>query len=229
MDDSARWMSVEEIREAYRGRYGMRLYDWLVFHQREIVFSQCSYFGVRTLKNPFDVWIYQEIITEVKPEVIVEIGSASGGSTLFLAHLLDALGGGSVVSVDIDRSSYQVRHERIIEVTGNSSAPETVARVFEVCDGRPALVIHDGDHRRQTVLHELRQYSPLVAPGSYFIVEDGIVDLFDASEMNFEGEGPLYAIQDFLAENRDFRIDFSRERYILTYNPHGFLQRVHPG
>ena len=59
--------------------------------------------GVRAIKNPFDCWIYQEIITEIRPDVIVEIGSAAGGSTLYLAHLLDLLGHGSVVSIDINR------------------------------------------------------------------------------------------------------------------------------
>ena len=228
MDNTARWKTVAEIRDEYRRRYGMNLYDWLAFHQREVVFTQCDYFGIRAFKNPFDAWIYQEIIFEVKPEVIIEIGSAYGGHTLFLAHLLDSLGQGTVISVDIDRSNYQAQHERIIEVTGDSSAPVIVDEVSRHCAGKTVLIIHDGDHRRETVLRELRLYAPLVSQGSYFIVEDGIVDLFEPGEMNFTGEGPLFAIQDFIAENPDFIIDSSRERYLLTYNPHGFLKRVAP-
>lgn len=228
MLDSASNPSVESKQIAYREKFNMTLHDWLIYHQREIVFTQCTYMGLTAFKNPFDAWIYQEIIFEVKPEAIIEIGSASGGSTLFLAHQLDAIGQGIVVSVDIDHSSFQARHERIIEVTGDSSASDTVARVFEICEKRPSLVIHDGDHHRETVLNDLHQYSPLVGPGSYFIVEDGIVDLFKPGEMNFAGEGPLYAIHDFVTDNREFTIDLSRERYLLTYNPHGYLKRTAP-
>jgi cephalosporin hydroxylase len=182
--------------------------------------------GVRALKNPLDAWIYQEIIYEVGPEVIVEIGSANGGSTLYFAHLLYLMGNGTVVSVDIDRSNFHVGHERIILVTGDSSSPETIAKVTELCRGKTVLIVHDGDHRYEAVLRELRFYSPLVTIGSYFIVEDGIVDLFQPGEMNFNGEGPLPAVQHFLSENPNFEVDADRERYLLTYNPAGFLKRV---
>ena len=86
----------------YSERFQMTLREWLIYHHKDIVYDKCTWMGVRALKNPFDAWIYQEIIYEVKPDVIVEIGSAEGGSTLFFANLLDLLGSGTVVSVDID-------------------------------------------------------------------------------------------------------------------------------
>ncbi len=183
--------------------------------------------GVQALKNPFDAWIYQEIIYEVKPDVIIEIGSYEGGATLYLANLLDLLGKGMVISVDLDRTIFRVSHSRIVLVTGDSSSPETVAKVYELCAGKSVLVIHDADHTKKQVLKDLEAYSSLVSVNSYFIVEDGIIDLFRPGDSigEFE-EGPLAAVEEFISKNPNFVVDTERERYILTYNPKGFLKRV---
>ena len=183
--------------------------------------------GVRAIKNPLDAWIYQEIIYEVKPDIIVEIGSAEGGATLFLANILDFIGNGKVVSVDIDRTNYTVKHDRIIEITGDSRSPQVFKKVSDLCNGKKVLVIQDGDHRKDGVLADLRDYSRLVTVGSYFIVEDGIIDLFRSGDgIGMSEDGPLKATEQFLSENSKFEVDTTRERYILTYNPRGFLRRV---
>jgi cephalosporin hydroxylase len=183
--------------------------------------------GVRALKNPFDAWICQEIIYNVQPDVIIEIGSASGGSTLYLANLLDILGKGMVISIDIDRSTYCVEHNRIVVLTGDSSSQEIIAKTTELCRGKSVLILHDGDHHEQQVLRDLRSYSKLVSVNSYFIVEDSIVDLFEPGDsIGQYYEGPLKAIEQFVSENSDFVIDKECERYILTYNPKGFLMRI---
>ncbi len=215
------------MRKEYRRRLGIRLHQWLLYHQNHIVFEKCHWMGVRAFKNPFDAWVYQEIIYEVKPDVIVEIGSAMGGSTLYFANLLDLIGKGTVLSIDIDRSKYNVQHERIVAITGDSSAPETVATVSELTRGKSVMVVHDGGHTKEQVLKDLRAYCGLVSIGSYFIVEDGIIDLFNPGDgIGMWGEGPLAAVDEFVRENRDYVIDMERERYLLTYNPHGFLKRV---
>jgi cephalosporin hydroxylase len=183
--------------------------------------------GVRALKNPFDAWIYQEIIYDVKPDVIVEIGSAEGGSTLYFANLLDILGKGMVISIDIDRSKYGVKHDRIVVITGDSSSQEVIAKITKLCHGKCVLVVHDGDHHREQVLKDLRSYSKLVSVNSYFIVEDSIVDLFKPGDgLGQWYEGPLKAIEQFISETSNFVVDKERERYILTYNPKGFLKRI---
>jgi len=211
----------------YSKKFGMNLNQWLLHHQKKIVFDNCRWMGVKAWKNPFDSWIYQEIIYEVKPDVIVEIGSAHGGSTLYLAHLLDIMGKGQVVSIDIDRKNYNVKHPRIIEITGDSSAPETIEKVSRLCHKKRAMVFHDGDHSKEQVLKELKLYSRFVNKDSYFIVEDGIVDLFTPGDgLGSYADGPLAAVEEFLKENGDFIIDTERERYILTYNPKGFLKKV---
>src|SRR3954452_7636325 len=86
--------------------------------------------GVRSLKNPLDAWVYQEILHEVRPEVVVELGSAFGGSTLFLCHMLDLIGvDARVVSVDVAHSELAAEHARIEKVSGNPRDPAVVARV----------------------------------------------------------------------------------------------------
>jgi cephalosporin hydroxylase len=215
------------MRGDYRKRFRMSLRQWLLYHQRNVVLKECHWMGVRALKNPLDAWIYQEILCEVRPDVVVEIGSLEGGGTLYLANLLDLLGKGIVISVDIDRSKFNVKHSRIIEITGHSSSPEVLASVAELCAGKSVLVLHDGDHRKEQVLRDLQIYSKLVSVGSYFIVEDGIIDLYKPGDsIGAMDDGPLAATEEFLRANPDFVADTERERYILTYNPRGFLKRV---
>lgn len=215
------------MRTDYRRRLQMNLGQWLLYHQRNIVLEECHWMGVRALKNPLDAWVYQEILYEVKPEVVVEIGSFEGGGTLYLANLLDLLGNGVVVSIDIDRTNYNVKHSRIIAITGDSSSPETIAKVSELCRGKSVLVIHDSDHRKEQVLKDLQIYSKLVSVDSYLIVEDGIIDLYKPGDsIGSMEDGPLAAIEEFLDTNPSFIVDSERERYILTYNPKGFLKRV---
>ncbi len=214
-------------REAYDRRYEMTLRNWLLHHQERIVLTQVTWMGLPAWKNPLDCWIYQEIIHAVKPDAIVEIGSRYGGSTQYFADLLELLGKGIVISIDIDRSFYQCRHNRVIALTGNSSDPDIVEAVRFHCQGKTVLVIQDGDHRKTQVLRDLENYSSLVTPGSYFIVEDGIVDLFHPDDgLGFDEEGPLAAVEEFLTQNGDFVVDESRERYLLTYNPRGFLKKI---
>lgn len=205
----------------------MRLRDWLVYHLNDVVFDDCRWMGVKTLKNPLDAWVYQEILHETRPEAIVELGSMHGGSTLFFAHLLDLLGGeGRVISVDAVRDTYAVEHERIDVVTGYTTEPDVLERVRSLCEGRRTMAIHDASHRAPVVLEDLRAYGPLVSRGCYLIVEDGVVDVLPARKLRGEAEpGPLGAIERFLAEAPEFEVDRSRERYLATFAPNGFLRR----
>lgn len=214
------------MRKDYRKRWNATLSQWLIRYQTDLLFEKVTWMGVPSWKNVLDAWIYQEIIHEVRPAIVIEIGNAHGGSTLYLAHLLDLVGEGQVIAVDIDHSRFQVHHPRIALVTGDSLAPETLARVEELAKGGAGLVIHDGDHSREHVLGDLRAYARFVRPGSYFIVEDTIVDLFRAGDGLGSVHGPLGAVESFVSEDPRFRIDSDRERFVLTYNPRGYLKRV---
>lgn len=214
-------------RKTYHEKYEMSLRDWLIFHQKEIVIKQVTWMGTPIFKNVLDAWIYQEIIYEIQPDLIIEIGSGYGGSTKYFADLLDMLDKGKVISIDKDRSIYHVEHKRITALTGSSSDPEIIARVAEASENKTVLLIQDGDHSRRQVSEDLENYSKFISPNSYFIVEDGIVDLFHYGDsLGFQEEGPLVAVEEFLKHHPEFEIDPVRERYLLTYNPKGFLKRI---
>lgn len=214
-------------REEYDRRYQIRLRDWLLYHQKEIVFDRASWMGLRIWKNPLDAWIYQEILYEVKPDLVVEIGSRYGGSTQYFANLLDIMDHGQVLSIDTERSEYECKHPRVTALTGDSADPAILSQVDDFCRDRRVFVIHDADHSQAKVAEDLRNYSRYVSLNSYFVVEDGIVDLFHEGDgLGFREGGPLAATEAFLAQNPNFIADTSRERYLLTYNPKGFLKRI---
>lgn len=205
-----------------------KLTDWLCYHQREIVFNKVSWMGIPTLKNVLDAWIYQEILFEVQPDIVIEIGSYTGGSTLYLAHLLEILNKGNVISIDIDRRLYKAKHERIIEITGDSSSQKVLDAVYQLCAGKRVFVIHDGDHHYDQVLKDLNSYAPLVSIGSYLIVEDGIVDVISpGNDLGWDEPGPLPAVEFFLKNHKNFTVDKDRERYLISYNPRGYLKRIY--
>jgi cephalosporin hydroxylase len=107
-------------------------------------------------KCPLDLWIYQEILTGLRPAVIVESGTAFGGSAHFLASLCELLGQGEVVSIDVEAYPDRPSHERLTYLEGSSTDPHIVAAVKEVVDARsPVLVILDSDHSKEHVLSEL--------------------------------------------------------------------------
>jgi cephalosporin hydroxylase len=218
---------LRPMPQPYRDRFSMTLREWLVHHQTRVVFDQCHWMGVPSLKNPLDAWVYQEMLFELRPERLVEIGSAAGGSTLYFAHLMDLIGTGEVVSIDVDRSGFVARHPRIVQVTGDSGSAEVIARIHDLCRGRATMLVHDGDHSKGAVLRDLEAYQDLIAPGGAIVVEDGVQDLFRPGDGlgTFE-EGPLAAIDEFLRRHPDFSVDATRERYVATYNPRGFLKRA---
>ena len=220
----ARWIQPDNQRVV--DKYELSLREWLIYHQKEIIFSQVSWMGVNTQRHVLDNWIYQEILYEVQPDIVVEIGSFRGGSTLYLAHLMDIIGKGSVLSVDIDRRHFQVSHNRIITLTGDSQSSHVIAQVAELTKNKSTLIIHDGNHEKEHVFKDLMAYAEFVTIGSYLIVEDGIVDIMGVDFEWYHQGGPVAATEAFLAQNKNFEVDEKRERYLLTYNPKGYLKRI---
>ena len=181
--------------------------------------------GKKADKLPSDAWTYQEIIYETKPDVIVEIGNQYGGSTLFLANMLDILGKGRVIAIDVNHSLVDFQHPRIASITGDANSSEVLSRLSSlISPTENVMVVEDSSHTFENTLSVLRNYSRFVRKGMYFIVEDGICRypfIEDGPK-----PGPYEAIHEFLRENKDFVIDKTREKFILTYNPDGYLKRI---
>lgn len=214
------------MRADYRRRWNRGLRQWMIRYQEKLLFEKVTWMGTIARKMVLDAWVYQQILYEVKPDFVIEIGNAEGGSTMFLANMLDLLGHGQVIAVDIDHSLFQVSHPRIHVVTGDSLSAETLRQVAEIGRGGRGMVIHDGDHSREHVLGDLRAYADFVAVGSYFIVEDTVMDVFRAGDGLGTVDGPMGAVEKFVRDDKRFQIDSSREYFLITFNPRGYLKRV---
>ncbi|MBN9386586.1 MAG: class I SAM-dependent methyltransferase [Chloroflexi bacterium] len=184
-----------------------------------------TYRGITYIRCPFDYVLYQMLISEVQPDLIIEIGTNAGGGALYMADLLELNGKGIVHTIDINDSINELaaNHKRIKYFTdGWENYDLSLAEGYE-----KVMVIDDGAHQYRQVLPAFARFSPLVTLGSYYIVEDGIIDELGMSEL-FEG-GPLRAINEFLQDRDDFVIDrrwcdfFGRN---ATFNVNGYLKRV---
>jgi cephalosporin hydroxylase len=214
--------SFDDISGSLGTNLDMTLRKWIERYQNQIVFNHIHYRGVSSLKNVLDLWIIQEIIDETKPEAVIEIGVKHGGTTLWLSDTMKLRGEGIVISLDINRPPIQFP-SNVHFILGDSIAPETVQQVKTLCANKRVMVIADGNHAASHVLQEMRLYCPLIAKDCYFISEDGIVDVMDWKEHT---PGPMVAAHQFLAETDEFVLDRSREKFLITYAPDGFLKRV---
>jgi cephalosporin hydroxylase len=186
-----------------------------------------TWLGVRTWKCPTDLWLYQEIIAAVRPGLIIETGTAFGGSAMFLGWICDAVGHGQIVSIDLQPKvpvDQLPTHPRVRYLIGSSTDPAIVEQALAMRPpGEPVLVILDSDHREAHVRDELTAYADAVTPGSYVIVEDTNVN--DHPVYASHGPGPWEAVEWFLGRRSDFAVDTSMHRHHLSFNPRGYLKR----
>jgi cephalosporin hydroxylase len=182
------------------------------------------YKGIECIKCPFDYVLYQMIIHEVKPDLIIEIGANNGGSAYYMADLLESMGRGKIHSIDImDKVSVEVkRHPRIqfyFEGWENYD--------LDLAKGEKILVIEDSSHQYENTLGVINRFAHLVTLGSYLIVEDGIINDLGFTKQ-FDG-GPLKAIEEFLPEHPEFVLDEKWHSFFgegATFNTMGYLKRI---
>lgn len=192
------------------------------------VHVKTRWLGVRALKCPLDLWIYQEILVRNRPDLIVETGTEHGGSALYLASVCDLIDNGRIVTIDLKHREGRPDNPRITYMHGNSIKQEVVASVRNMIQpGESVMVILDSAHERDHVLEELRSYGPLVTPGQYLIVEDTNINGHPAYARF--GPGPMEALEAFLGEEplgSRFAVDHSCEKFLMTFNPSGYLVRL---
>lgn len=187
--------------------------------------SSSTYFGVPCYKSPLDTWVYQELVFAIKPSVVVEIGTACGGSALYFSHLLDLTGGRRVITLDINHAKVPdvVRNKSNISMILGDGCSNIKQVESLLLPTDRILVIEDSSHTYQNTLNVLNTYQHLVSKESYFIVEDsichhGLNDGFSP--------GPYEAIESFVQSNKNFVIDRTKEKFFLTWNPKGYLKRI---
>lgn len=172
-----------------------------------------------------DLFLYQELLTEVRPDFIIETGAHHGGSTLFFAHMTQLLGHGHVISIDSEGNweRYAVSHPNVTCVLGNSVDPDIVTHVrCRIPEDSSCFVILDSDHSRDHVLAELRSYSPFVRKGHYLIVEDTVIN----HPSPLGGPGPWEAVDAWLGETHGWALTPNCDRLNFSFANHGFLQRL---
>ena len=203
-----------------------------------------TWLGRPIIQLPEDLIRVQEVIHTVRPDVIIETGIAHGGSLVFYASLLKAIGRGRVIGIDVEirphnRAAIEGHdlHPWITLIEGDSASPEVVARVRSlVKPGERVMVLLDSGHTKRHVLAELEAYAPLVSPGSYVVVADGIMeDLVGASrsQPDWATNNPKAAAEEFVRSHPEFAwgeppFAFNEgtvtER--VTYWKNGFLRRI---
>ena len=199
-----------------------------------------SWMGRPIIAFPQDMIAMQEIIWEIKPDLIIETGVAHGGSIVFYASLLELIGDkGLVLGIDIDIRKHNKdlieahsMSKRIKLIEGSSTSNEVLTQVNEIA--RPyknIMVCLDSNHTHTHVLKELTLYSPFVSKGSYCVVFDTVVeDMPENWEWNRpwgKGNNPKTAVWEFLEKNDEFEIDKSiHNKLLITVAPDGFLKKI---
>ncbi len=182
--------------------------------------------GIPTQKSVSDMWNYQEIIFSLKPSLIIEFGTAAGGSALFFAMILRQIGKPfRVLSVDVGDA---VTKDPDIELMKASSAdPSVASRILDLKSRYPGPIfaILDSDHTKAHVLSEMMLVRPLLSPGDYMIVEDS--DINGHPVLPLWGDGPYEAVEEYFSRfPNDYVRDTKREaKFGFTSAPQGFLVR----
>ena len=188
--------------------------------------------GTPMIKNPCDIWMIVELFQKLRPSLIIETGTHKGGSASFYADMLKVLDiKADVITIDINpKWTFEPITKNIHSVVGYSTDADSVSAVERIIQGvlgtRPGhvLVMLDSEHSEANVFAELNIYSKFVTVGSYLIVEDTNVN--GHPSLPSHGAGPWEAAEKFLKQNGEFQKDPECERFLLTYNPGGWLKRV---
>jgi cephalosporin hydroxylase len=211
-------------------------FDLAFKHQYSYHFT---WLGRPIIQFPQDMIALQEIIWDVKPDIIIETGIAHGGSLIFSASMLQLIGRGKVIGIDIDIRKHnkdEIKkhplYKRIKMIEGSSVEPKIIKKVFSaVKDKKKIMVFLDSNHTHEHVLKELEAYSSLVKKGSYIIVFDTMVE--DMPKNSFPNRpwnkknNPKTAVREFLKKNKRFKVNKKfEEKLLITSSPDGFLECV---
>lgn len=198
-----------------------------------------SWLGRPIIQFPQDMVAIQEIIWKTKPDLIIETGIAHGGSLIFSASILELIGKGKVLGIDIDIREHNrkeiERHplkKRIVMLEGSSLDENILKKVKKLAQNKKHILLFlDSFHTNDHVLQELEMYSPLVKKGGYIVVFDTLIEFMPKGSFYNrpwdKGNNPHTAVKKFLRKNRRFTIDKEIERKLLiTSCPDGFLKCV---
>jgi len=198
-------------------------------YEQNRIWEKTAWLGVPMWKLPFDAFVIQELIYEIRPDYIIETGTGKGGSAVFYASILELIGKGTVITIDIN-PSFNLNNiqnnlrSRIIQITGDSVSHQVLTKVEAFAAGEESLVLLDSWHTCDHVLRELELYSQFVSVGSYLIAEDTHIN--NPVPWKYEDKGPMEAVKKFLSTRDDFIVDKECEKFGMSFNPGGWLRRM---
>lgn len=200
-----------------------------------------TWMGRPIIQYPQDMIAMQEIIWDIKPDLIIETGIAHGGSLIFYASMLELIGKGEIVGIDIDIRDHNRKEieshpmfKRIKMIQGSSIDPAIVAEVKKHTEGKKTILVTlDSNHTHDHVLAELNMYSPFVTLNSYMVVYDTIVEKLPEDHLPGHvrpwgiGDNPWTALNSFIGENPQFEIDYAiNNKLLISVAPDGYLKRI---
>jgi cephalosporin hydroxylase len=251
IDTVARTLTRQDgVTENTVGLYTKEAFEALSLEWVRVGYSLAYYhtftwFGLPILQLPEDLVRMQEVIYHLKPQVIIETGIFHGGSMVFYASLLEALGGeGRVIGIDLEilpsvreKIAAHPLSKRITLLEGSSTDLAIVEQVKRLVGlAAPVLVVLDSDHSKQHVAAELELYASVVTPGSYMVATDGYMkDIWDVPRAlpEWKMDNPYEAAREFAPRHPEFLHApptwVHREGELtenITYFPGGWFQRL---
>ncbi len=198
---------------------------------------EIDWLGVPILQTPEDMILMQELIFKIQPDVIIETGIAHGGSLIYYASLLELLGKGKVIGIDIEIREHNRKvieahpmFNRIELIEGSSISEETIDKIRKMMPkDYKVIVCLDSNHTKNHVLKELQLYHEFVNPESYIVVFDTITSKLSKvsnSEKMYLNNSPKEAIEEFLKEHNNFELDKSYNKLYVSSSQDGYLRRV---
>ena len=213
---------------------------WIKAAAEHRVMYEPTWLGRPVIQFPTDVVAIQELLWQVRPDLVIETGVAHGGSLVLSASILELIGAGKVVGVDVEIrphnraaiESHPLTH-RIELIEGSSIDLATMAAVRDAAAAATTVVVFlDSNHSEAHVLRELELYGELVTPGSYLVAHDGaqawVWDI-PRGKPEWKEDHPLSAIHAFVAQHPEFTIDPHWTRYGITSSPDGWLKKSAAG
>ncbi len=213
--------------------------DFLISSNKEQYSYNFTWMGRPIIQYPQDMLAMQELIWDIQPDLIIETGIAHGGSLIFYASIMELIGKGKVLGIDIDIRPHNRKEieqhpmfKRIEMIQGSSTSQETYEQVKAHADRATTIMVClDSNHTHDHVLKELELYAPFTSVGSYCVVFDTVVELLPDDMFPNRpwsvGDNPMTAMDAYLNDHPEFEIDQQIDNKLLvSVAPRGYLKRL---
>lgn len=198
---------------------------------------EITWLGIPIIQNPYDIVLMQELIFKTKPDIIIEAGIAHGGSLIYYSSILELLGKGKIIGIDVDIRKHNrkliEKHpfiKRVTMIEGSSTDEKVIAAIKkEIRTSDTVLVILDSNHTKSHVYRELNAYKDVVTKGSYMVVFDTFMPYLGNLRGlgSFINNSPMEAVKNFIKENsKNFIIDKNYNKFFVSSCPDGFIKRI---